>query len=99
MNYYATNKDGKLMVVSDWNRHDSQPIDYRLYYPTGLDAECFAEILGKPLRYDGCGVYSCGRYEFPLIDNEATTPADIEERPVKQPKWGKSYKFGEWRRF
>lgn len=99
MNFYATNRNGKLEVVSEWTRVSYEPKDVRHFYPTGLDAECFADILGKPLHYDGCGVYSCGRYEFPLIDNEKTWPSESEYRDVKKPKWAKGYKDGEWKRY
>lgn len=95
----AVERDGELMIATPWEKMSSEPISYRLFYPTGLDASCFTHLIGKDARYDGCGTYVVGGEVIPLKENEATLPAHRETKPVKRPAWGKSYKDGEWKRY
>jgi hypothetical protein len=103
MNYRTGEHDGQLCVIGPWQRDYEKPEEFRHYWPLGLCAKDWPDLMDKDAQeHLGC-VYSVGNWPHQktvrLPDGEKTKSVLIETRAVKRPKWGKTWVDGEWKRY
>jgi len=89
--------DGKyLFIRDDWQTDWNKPEQYRLYWPIGLMAHEYPEIIDKPAVSLGGGVYRINGLSVVLENREKTTPAKADTRPVEKPRNAKEWRNGRW---
>ena len=88
----------EIVIVDDWQTHFSEPVRYRLFWPTGLPARDFPELVLQPARFYCGGLYRVGNEYVELKDGPHTTAVHCEEQPLPKPRWAKTYRNGRWRR-
>lgn len=96
--------NGELVIIDSWCADYSKPEYYRHYWPTGISAQQWPELVGQPAQSEACGyVYIIGDYytgrRVSLTDNGSTKAIFVETKPIKKPKWAKEYRDGEWKRY
>ena len=94
--------DGKLYIRDSWDTDSFEPKQVRRYWPTGLKAEDYPELIGRPAEpWGSAGVYrvrnKMGFEQFiELPDGQDTKNSHCEEKPVKRPKWAREWSYGKW---
>ena len=93
---------GQIVVRGDWSSDFTNPITIREYWPTGLVAGEYPQLIGKKAyrtnipwvyRIEGIGI------EITLKDREKTRPVYVESKKIKKPKWAVRYRSGKWCRY
>ena len=98
----AKHEDGKLYIRNGWDADSFEPKQVRMYWPTGLNAEDYPELIGRPAEpWGNEGCYrirtDTGFERFIEMQNgKDTKNAFCEERPIKRPKWAKEWSYGRW---
>ncbi len=90
---------GMLVVVDDWITGWTEPILRRYYWPTGVQARNYPNLVGQFALDRGEGLYRAGECTVVLEKRGRTKAIFVEEKPLKRPKWAKSYRDGEWKRW
>jgi len=104
MNYMTGEYKGELCVIGEWQTGWDKPELFRHYWPTGLRAMDWPNLMDKPARSFGSHVYEvktdsgASRY-VSLIHEGETKAIFVETKPVKKSKWAVSWQNGEWKRY
>lgn len=102
MNYtIEAHKDGKLYVVGEWSPDSTFPRMERCWWPTGLSANEYPELVSRRAEAMAPGLYrvvtEMGDIRFVHLLNGATTVnAYYEQQAIGKPKWAKAWKYGRW---
>jgi hypothetical protein len=90
--------DGKFLYVRDeWQTGYNKPEEYRLYWPTGLMATEYPELVDKPATQLYPGIYRINGLTVALEEREKTKPAKVESRNIPKPNGKKEWRGGKWR--
>lgn len=91
---------GRLVIRDDWTTHPTEPKRYRLYWPVGVPAARYRELIGKTVRQTSDpGRYALvGEWGVIELENGAWTKSvHCEEEPLKPPRGGPwRYDWGRW---
>jgi len=92
-------KNKKLYVLDPWESSWTKPIQYRLAWPTGLDARDYQFLVGKHVSYVAGGLYRLPNGTFLRLESGEKTKPDFnqsEERRIPRPRHCHEYRNGRW---
>ena len=97
---------GELMILFHGLPSPSEPLRFISYYPTGILAKDWPELIGKAVNHWQNGIYEfyppiSGRTKIALKDGGNTLPVYIEQIEIPKPsRGGKSWEwqwhYGKW---
>lgn len=97
-------KTGILHIVTGWQQNYYTPTQSRTGWTTGLQASEYPELIGRTAQEFGTSVYrvvlASGLIRFvETIGGAQAKNTYYEEKPIKRPKWAKSWRDGKWSRY
>ncbi len=99
MDSVCLERNGKLIIVDVWQWHYSEPVMFRMGWPTGIRATEYPHFINMPARIVSYGLFEIAGQYVSLENREKTKGFVYDEKPLKKPRWAKSYQHGEWKRY
>ena len=97
-------RDGALYLLTPWEQSWNEPVFYRLFYPTGVKAEAYGNLVGCGALPALCepGLYRVlthGHTYIRMENGGETRPAHKETKKIRKPRGAKEYRNGQWFRW